>query len=192
MLILKLFRVFELQWNYWTIFFSICPIPKRNSLWLIISKGYQILVIHRKIKASYTIWMRVQESSDWYSWIRIPHNKHWIISTIRSHNPPFIIWASSCSNLIAMALQKLLRLVSVVIENSWMSSSVKYLRSVFSCKVVYSLINVFIETNNPLQIQSCYSVSFLLILHILFVILIHFWILFLNYIIYYNLYYFKF
>ena len=46
MLILELLSVFELKRNNWSFFLLVGPVPKRNSLWLIITKSYEILVVN--------------------------------------------------------------------------------------------------------------------------------------------------
>ena len=46
MLILELLSVFELKGNNWTFFLFVGPVPKRNSLRLIVTKGYEVLVVN--------------------------------------------------------------------------------------------------------------------------------------------------
>lgn len=46
MLILELLSIFELKRNNRTFFLFVGPVPKRYSLWLIITKSYKILVVN--------------------------------------------------------------------------------------------------------------------------------------------------
>jgi len=46
MLILELLSVFELKRNNWSFLFLVGPVPKRNSLWLVIAKSHEILVVN--------------------------------------------------------------------------------------------------------------------------------------------------
>jgi hypothetical protein len=66
-LILELNRILELEGHNWTFFLLISPVPKRDSLWLVITQGDQVLVVHRQIKAFDTIGVRIQKSSYWSS-----------------------------------------------------------------------------------------------------------------------------
>ena len=49
MLILVLLGIFELKRNNWSFLLLVGPVPKRNSLWLVITKSYEILVVNRQI-----------------------------------------------------------------------------------------------------------------------------------------------
>jgi len=118
MLILEFDCVFELKRNDRTFFFFVGPIPKRNCLWFIISKGDQVLIIHGKIEALDTIWMWIEESSNWGSRERIPNNKHGVLSTIGGDDPSLIFRAHGGCNLITVTLEQLLLLVHIIINNT--------------------------------------------------------------------------
>ena len=78
--------------------------------------------------------------------MRVPDHQHAIIASIRSHNPVFVVTAEDRGNLVAMALQQLLLLCHVVVDDTGVGSRVKDLSSILICEEVHSLVNVLVET----------------------------------------------
>ena len=73
-----------------------------------------------------------------------------------------------------MSLQQLLSLVCIVIDDTCMRRAVEYLMSIFSREIVHSLVDVFIEAHDPLQVKCVLSVTaFLSWSNLLAVFIIH-------------------
>ena len=61
-----------------------------------------------------------------------------------------------------MALQKLLGLLLIVIDYSSVSGAVEDLSSVFCRQVMNALVDVFVKTNDPLEVEGGHTVSLFL------------------------------
>jgi hypothetical protein len=61
MLVLKLLSVFELKGGNGSFFLLISPVPKRDSLWFIVTESDQVVVIHGDIYSfdSVRVWVEV-------------------------------------------------------------------------------------------------------------------------------------
>lgn len=132
-------------------------------MWLIVAKCGQVAIVRGQIEAFDSVRMRIQEGTDWCARVRVPYNKHRVFTAISSHDPPLILGAGSCSNLVTMALQQFLRLLLIVVNNSGVRRTVENLRTRVSRQIVHPLVNVFVEAKDPLEIQSRNSVALLVL-----------------------------
>ena len=131
-LVLELLSVFILQRNNRSILFLVSPVPQRNGLWLVITQRGQVSVISRQIQAPNTIWVRIQESSDWRSGNGVPNNEHRVLTAIGGDDPPFVIRAGSGCDLVAVTLEQFLRFLLVVVDDAGVRRTVEYLRPAVS------------------------------------------------------------
>lgn len=119
--------------------------------------------------------MRVQESSHGGSTLRVPNNKHGVLPTVSCHNPSLVFRAHRGSDLIAMTLQQFLGFVHVVINDSRMGSAVEDFMSVVGGQVVNTLIDTFVESKNPLQVEGVDTIAFFVWRDFVPVLVVHFY-----------------
>ena len=62
--------------------------------------------------------------------------------------------ASSGSNLVTVTLEQFLSLLNGIVDDSSVWRSVENLGSAISCQVVHTLVDIFIEADDPLQVLS--------------------------------------
>ena len=59
-----------------------------------------------------------------------------------------------------MALQELLGLLLVVVDNSSVGRAVEDLSPILRCEVVHALIDIFVKAENPLEVEGGDAISF--------------------------------
>jgi len=140
-----------------TFFFLVSPVPKRHSLIGVSSESNDVLVVSGEIHVSDTIGMGVQVSTDRSSSSGIPNDQHRVFTGISGDDPSLVVRASNSSDLIAVTLEKVTLLVfSVIVNNTSMSSGVENVGSAAFIvgEVVDTLVNVFVKSNNPVELES--------------------------------------
>ena len=75
--------------------------------------------------------------------------------------------------MIAMTLEQLLLLLGIVIDDTRMSRTVEDFMAVLCGEVVNTLIDIFIETKDPLKVESIDTISFFIHLVLLAIEIIH-------------------
>ena len=72
-----------------------------------------------------------------------------------------------------MTLKELLGFIGVVIDDTCVSRTVEDFMARLSSQIVHTLIDVLIESENPLQVESINTIA-LLLLHFLSEVIVHF------------------
>ena len=84
--------------------------------------------------------------------MRVPDNEHGVIASVRRDNPLLVLRAQDRCDLVAMTLKELLLLRHIVVNDTGVSGRVEDLGPVVIGQEVHSLVDVLIESNDPLQI----------------------------------------
>ena len=134
-------------------FLFIGPIPEGDRLVFSFSSNSDyVLVVFAQVHAANTVRVRIQESPHWNSAVTIPNYEHRVIPSVGRYYPPFVVAASCCCDLIAVTLQQLLGLLHMVVNNASVGGGVEDLGTTVSCQIVNTLVNVFVEADDPLQV----------------------------------------
>jgi len=151
-LVLELLCVLELQANNRPLFLLVSPVPKRDRLRLIVTKGGEVVVVCRDIYGLHTVRMRIQVGADGSAAHRVPHYEHRVIPAICSHDPALVIGAGCCRDAVAVTLKESLGLGAVVVNHTSVCRAEEDLVSLGSSEVVHSLVDVLVEADHILKI----------------------------------------
>jgi len=84
--------------------------------------------------------------------VTIPNYEHRVIPSVGRYYPPFVVAAGCCCDLIAVSLQQLLGLLHMVVNNTSVGGGVEDLGTTISCQIVNTLVDVFVEADDPLEV----------------------------------------